>query len=112
MAWCRANLADERKDGETEEQFLYKTRKKALGPFKRQLWTLPEDAAGEIAGHLRDKFELLFDELKIAGTRDLVDRFVKPVPLRRPLPEALGGSAGRETVVAGAHVFEGDTSGE
>lgn len=112
MAWCRANLADERKDGETEEQFLYKTRKKALGPFKRQLWTLPDDAAGEIAGHLRDKFGLLFDELKIAGTRELVDRLVKPVPLPRPLPEALGGTAGRETVVAGAHVFEGDTSGE
>ena len=39
-AWCRANAADERKDGQTEEQFLYTTRKKAIGPFKRQLWEL------------------------------------------------------------------------
>ncbi|HET8776411.1 MAG TPA: class II fructose-bisphosphate aldolase, partial [Candidatus Limnocylindria bacterium] len=67
MDWCRANLADERKDGETDEQFLYKTRKKAIGPFKRQLWTLPTDAADEIAGNLRAKFDLLFDELGIAG---------------------------------------------
>ena len=39
-AWCEANAADERKDGQTEEQFLYTTRKKAIGPFKRQLWDL------------------------------------------------------------------------
>ena len=34
-AWCFANTADERKEGETDDVFLYKTRKKALGPFKR-----------------------------------------------------------------------------
>ena len=39
-AWCRENAADERKDGQTDEQFLYTTRKKAIGPFKRQLWDL------------------------------------------------------------------------
>ena len=39
-AWCGVNAADERKDGQTEEQFLYTTRKKAIGPFKRQLWDL------------------------------------------------------------------------
>ena len=46
MAWCVANCADERKDGETEEQFLYKTRKKAIGPFKRRLWELPAERPG------------------------------------------------------------------
>ena len=39
--WCFANAADERKDGETDTQFVYKTRKKALGPYKRELWELP-----------------------------------------------------------------------
>jgi len=111
MAWCRANLADERKDGETEEQFLYKTRKKAIGPFKRELWDLPDGAAGEIAGHLRDKFGFLFDQLKIRGTRALVERFVHPVAAHRPLPEALGGG-GKVGAVAGAAVFEDDGSGE
>jgi fructose/tagatose bisphosphate aldolase len=112
MQWCRDNLADERKPGETDEQFLYKTRKKALGPFKRQLWTLPQQAADQIAANLRAKFGLLFDELGIAGTRSLVDRHITAVALPRPLPVALGGSEPRETVIAGAHVFEGDTSGE
>lgn len=111
MDWCRTNCADERKDGETEEQFLYKTRKKAIGPFKRRLWTLPPDAADAIAANLRAKFGLLFDELKIAGTRQHVERFITPVAVASPLPVALGGAAGA-TVVAGASVFEDDGSGE
>ncbi len=111
MAWCSENCADERKDGETDEQFLYRTRKKAIGPFKRQLWTLPDAAASEIAANLRAKFGLLFDELKIAGTRAVVDRFVTPVPVPRPLPASLGGTD-RAAVVAGASVFEDDGSGE
>ena len=111
MAWCVANCADERKDSETEEQFLYKTRKKAIGPFKRQLWTLDPGAAATIAGNLRAKFDLLFDELGIAGNRELVERFVTAVPVPRPLPAALGGGA-TSAVVAGASVFEDDGSGE
>ena len=111
MDWSRTNAGDERKDGETEEQFLYKTRKKALGPFKRALWTLPPDAANQIAANLRAKFGQLFDELGIAGTRKLVDRFVSPMAIHRPLPEALGGAVAR-AVVAGASVFEHDESGE
>ncbi len=111
MAWCSANCEGERKATETEEQFLYKTRKRALGPFKRQLWTLSTDAATEVGAHLRDKFGLLFDELGIAGTRSLVDRYVTPPALPRPLPAALGGTR-REVVTAGASVFENDPSGE
>jgi hypothetical protein len=111
MAWCLANCADERKDGETDEQFLYKSRKKAIGPFKRQLWNLPPESADAIAGHLRTKFAHLFDELRIAGTRELVDRWVRPVAVARPLPASLGGS-GRMAVTAGAAVFEDDGSGE
>ena len=111
MDWCVANCADERKDGETDDQFLYKTRKKAIGPFKRQLWTLPADNADEIARNLHAKFGLLFDELGIAGTRDLVERHITPVAVPRPLPTALGGD-GRQVVTAGASVFEDDGSGE
>ncbi|MGQ0609075.1 MAG: class II fructose-bisphosphate aldolase [Chloroflexota bacterium] len=111
MDWCRDNCADERKDGETEEQFLYKTRKKAIGPFKRQLWTLPSNAADTIAANLRAKFGLLFDELRIAGTRRHIERFVTPVPVPRALPAALGGG-GASAVIAGASVFEDDGSGE
>jgi fructose/tagatose bisphosphate aldolase len=111
LAWCVANCEGERKDGETDEQFLYKTRKKAIGPFKHQLWHLPDEAAAQIGGNLRAKFGQLFDELGIAGTRDLVDRHVTAVRVARPLPASLGG-AGAQAVTAGASVFEDDGSGE
>jgi fructose/tagatose bisphosphate aldolase len=111
MDWVRVNSADERTPDQTEDQFLYKSRKKAIGPFKRQLWSLPADAAETIAANLRAKFGQLFDELGIAGTRAVVERHVTPVPLARPLPASLGG-ADRETVSVGASFFEGDDSGE
>jgi len=111
MEWCVANAADERKPGETDEQFLYKTRKKAIGAFKRELWTLPSDAAAQVGANLRAKFGLLFDELGVAGTRELVQRHVSPVAVPRPLPASLGGDE-RRTVSAGASVFDDDGSGE
>ncbi len=111
MDWVRANCADERSEDQTEEQFLYKTRKKALGPFKRRLWELPDPAQGEIGEHLYRKFCVLFDALAVGGTRELVERWVTPLPIARPLPAALGG-AEREVARAGAGVFSDDPSGE
>ena len=111
MAWCSANCADERKDGETDEQFLYRTRKKAIGPFKRQLWTLPADASQQIAANLRARMGLLFDELNVGGTREHVERFVTQIAVPRPMPAMLGGRGG-VAVTAGASVFEDDGSGE
>ena len=52
-AWCFANAADERKPGQTDQQFVYTTRKKAIGPFKRQLWDL--DTKDEILASQRRK---------------------------------------------------------
>ncbi len=78
-AWVRENAADERKAGDTDEQFLYRSRKKAIGPFKRALWDLPETVRNEIAQRLQTKFEFLFGKLRIARTKDVVARYVKPV---------------------------------
>jgi fructose-bisphosphate aldolase, class II len=109
--WCRANTADERKEGETETQFLYKTRKKALGPFKAALWSIGPDAEGEIAANLRSRLTLLFERLGVDGTRGVVDRYVQAPRLDRPTPPALGGVR-RHVVQAGAATFEDDGSGE
>ncbi len=86
-AWCRVNAADERKDGQTDEQFLYTTRKKAIGPFKRQLWEL--DTRDEILAAQSTKLGFLCTELRVNGSMELVERYVRPVPLSRPIPESL-----------------------
>ncbi|MCU1245644.1 MAG: ketose-bisphosphate aldolase class-II, partial [Acidobacteria bacterium] len=66
--FCFAEAADERKEGESDEQFVYKTRKKALGPFKRRMWDMGDEAKGPIIAELEAKFELLMDKLGVFGT--------------------------------------------
>ncbi len=70
------NYIDERKQGDTEEQFLYKTRKKAFGDFKKEMWNLPEENLKEIGEMLENRFSLLFQKLNVVGTVDLVGKFV------------------------------------
>lgn len=76
-AWVTENAAGERKPTDSDEQFYYKSRKKAIGPFKREFWTLPDEVRGAIAADLEKTFRFLFEQLKVDGTADLVRRYVK-----------------------------------
>ncbi|MEA2536544.1 MAG: tagatose 1,6-diphosphate aldolase GatY/KbaY [Chloroflexota bacterium] len=91
LEWCFANAADERKPGQTDEQFVYSTRKKAIGPFKRQLWDL--QTRDEILAALRRKVSFLFAELQVTGSTEMVGRYVSPIEQHRPVPAALGAVA-------------------
>jgi fructose/tagatose bisphosphate aldolase len=84
--WLRQNAKDERKPTDTDEQFFYKTRKKALGPFKRRFWDLQPDVKAKLARAYEEKFSFLFTQLAVVNTRDIVDRFVKPVDHHKPQP--------------------------
>jgi len=75
--WVDENAAGERKSGDTAEQFYYKARKKAIGPFKREFWSLPEDIRGVIAADLERTFAFLFEQLNVNGTEDHINRFVQ-----------------------------------
>jgi fructose/tagatose bisphosphate aldolase len=90
--WVRVNAADERKEGQAEDQFLYSSRKKAIGPFKRQLWDLA--TKDEILASQGAKIAFLFEQLRVPGSLELVERYVKPMPVSRPIPEALKVSVG------------------
>jgi fructose-bisphosphate aldolase, class II len=84
--WLRENAKDERKPTDSDEQFFYKTRKKALGHFKRRFWDLDESVKRELAAAYDDKFRFLFTQLGIAGTAEAVARHVKIVRQHRPQP--------------------------
>ncbi len=84
--WLRVHAAEERKATDSDEQFLYKTRKKALGPFKRQLWDLPGAAADALAKVYDAKFEFLFTQLAVGGTKGVVRQMVHPLAIHRPMP--------------------------
>jgi fructose/tagatose bisphosphate aldolase len=77
--WLFENKGSDRKLGETESQFLYKNRKFAIGPFKEEFWNLPDGTREAIGASLEKKFRFLFEKLRIAGTRDVVARHVRPV---------------------------------
>ena len=93
-AWVFENAAEERKPDQTDEQFTYSTRKKTIGPFKRELWELP--SRDEILATQRRKFSFLFTELGVNGSREMIAAYIRPVELHRPIPDAL-----REAVAAG-----------
>jgi fructose-bisphosphate aldolase, class II len=85
-AWLKENAKEERKATDSDEQFFYKTRKKALGPFKRRLWELPEDAKRTLASAYDEKFGFLFEQLAIGGTAEIVARYVAPPRQHRAMP--------------------------
>jgi fructose/tagatose bisphosphate aldolase len=69
--------ANERKTGDTDEQFHYNTRKKALGEFKKEMWSLPEADLQAIMQELEERFTLMFRELNAVDTVKLVKKYVK-----------------------------------
>jgi tRNA sulfurtransferase ThiI len=75
-AWLRENATEERKPKDTEEQFIYKARKKALGPFKKRLWSLPDAERKAIGEALEQRFAFLMQKLKIDGTAPVVAKWI------------------------------------
>ena len=89
-AYIREKLADEWAKGDTEEQFIYKTRKKLWGPFKQQVWNLPETTRAAIREQLEEKLTFLYEQLGVIDSRALIERYVKNPPrITKPQPEAL-----------------------
>ena len=77
-----------RKEGDTDEQLTYNERKRAFGRFKRPFWDLPEEVRSRIRTDLEGQFGFLFEKLSVVNTREAVDRFVKPMDVRLPVPAA------------------------
>ena len=100
--WLRESAKDERKASDSDEQFFYKTRKKALGTFKRGLWDLPRETKATLAKAYDEKFGFLFEQLAVGGTAAAVAKFVKPPVQHRPVPrEAVAVAAAPDDAEAG-----------
>ncbi len=83
------NHADERKPEQTDEQFYYTTRKRGFGPFKQQLWSLPESTKAEILADLQPRFELIMRELRVAGQGHLIDEHIHRADVSTHAPSSL-----------------------
>ena len=90
------NHAHERKEGQTDEQFYYKTRKRALGPFKTKIWGISAGQLNKVTQAWDKQFRDLFDRLGMADTRKYVDKHIRPVQVEPILEDYLLGGGKQE----------------
>jgi hypothetical protein len=86
--------ADERKQGQTDAQFVYTTRKKAWAGMKARFWDLPADQDA-IGASLEKMFGQMFERLNVGNTRDLVTRFTQGSIASNPIPLSLAAELAR-----------------
>ncbi len=67
--------SDERKEGDTEEQFIYKTRKKGFGPFKEKMWNVDEARKKKIGSEIEERIDLFFNKLNAGDTAAYVKKY-------------------------------------
>ena len=79
VAWTKANCQSERKATDTDEQYVYKARKRALGQFKKDIMSMPLSVKEGIAAEIEKNFEFLFKQLNVNDTKDFVTKIIKPV---------------------------------
>jgi fructose/tagatose bisphosphate aldolase len=86
-AWLDKEKSDERKEDQTDEQFHYKTRKKAWGKFKKECWELEKEVREEIRAALEKRFEFMYKELKVVNTGSLAKKWIKPVKIDKSVAD-------------------------
>jgi len=84
-------MKDEWKEKDTEEQFIYKTRKKGFGPFKPDMWNLPAETRNKLGAELEKQFSFLFEKLKVTSTQEVINKYVSSIDVPIELPAALKG---------------------
>lgn len=75
--WLDKEKSVERKEEESDGQFYYRMRKYVWGEFKNQLDATSEEFKQTIKNEMKKRCVQLFEALKVAGTREVVDRYVK-----------------------------------
>ena len=89
--FIRQEYAKERKEDQTEEQFIYSTRKKGFGTLKKKWWDLASHVKEPIMKELEAKFALLFDKLRVTNTVDIIKKTVKPLSVKKEINAGLLG---------------------
>jgi fructose/tagatose bisphosphate aldolase len=89
--YLKKEFKGEWQEKDTEEQFIYKTRKKGCGPFKLEMWNLPAPVIHKLGAQLEKQLSFLFGKLKVNATYEITRKYVQPVDVNLELPAALKG---------------------
>jgi hypothetical protein len=82
----------------TDEQFYYKTRKNAVGPFKAKSYALPEDAKARLISAWEAQFDKLFNLLGVKDTKQYTEKYIKTVKVAPKLSDFVKQDAAAEDV--------------
>jgi fructose/tagatose bisphosphate aldolase len=76
-AWLDKNCYKEKQKDWTDDQFIYRLRKKALGPFKKEIYQLSTELKNKIKAILSQEFSFLFKELNLENKRKIVSKYIR-----------------------------------
>jgi fructose/tagatose bisphosphate aldolase len=71
-----AKYGIDRKSTETDTQFIYGTRKRAFGDFKKEIWNMPAENLHLIGQELEERFSMLFQKLNVVNTMDIIEKVI------------------------------------
>ncbi|HNM36226.1 MAG TPA: class II fructose-bisphosphate aldolase, partial [Anaerolineales bacterium] len=97
-AWLDVNAAGDRKPGMTDEQFYYKVRKNAIGPFKAKSYALPAESLDKLGKAWEAQFDKLFNLLGLKDTKNQTEKFIKPVKVAPVLADYVKDAVAAEDV--------------
>lgn len=97
-AWLDVNSAGDRKPGMTDEQFYYKTRKNAVGPFKAKSYALPEEAKAKLVAAWEAQFDMLFNLLGVKDTKEYVTKYITSAKVSPKLADYVKADVAAEDV--------------
>jgi fructose/tagatose bisphosphate aldolase len=103
FAWLDEHHASDRTPNMTDEQFHHNTQMHALAPFKAAVWNLPTDVKEQLSAAWEAQFDMLFDRLGCANTRQVVEQFIHPPKITPHLADyfASNNPAGQISGLAG-----------
>lgn len=96
--YLKMNYGSEQKPGMTDDQFYYKTRKNAVGPFKNEIDNLPVEFHNKITHAWKEKFMVLFELLGLKNTRPLVEKYIHPILVHPREEDYLGAGYSVENI--------------
>ncbi len=73
--WTMENCTDEREEKWNDKQFVYKMRKKSVGPFKKEAWEMSEEDRKKVRDALGEKLRFLFESFNLQGTAHTVRKY-------------------------------------
>lgn len=97
-AWLDVNSAGDRKPGMTDEQFYYKTRKNAIGPFKAQSYALPAAEKEKLGKAWEAQFDKLFNLLGMKDTKQYTDKYITSAKVQPVLADYVKEEVAAEDV--------------